>query len=144
MKKAEEVTQSTTAKGKKGKGFNQSQRTSPLAENLVRDARVCQGRQDRLLFPKRAEVQHEVRGDRLQRCGEPRRRRPVASRLRAEEVDRRRRGKNRRAVEESSELRTWTRHCQHSFATLPIRHLIGIDINFNLNLGKYPFTASRN
>ena len=25
----------------------------PLAENLVRDARVCQGRQGRLLFPKR-------------------------------------------------------------------------------------------
>jgi hypothetical protein len=36
-------------------------RASPLAENLVRDARVCQGRQGRLLLPKRAEVQIEVR-----------------------------------------------------------------------------------
>jgi hypothetical protein len=34
---------------------------SALAENLVRDARVCQGRQGRLLLPKRAEVQDEVR-----------------------------------------------------------------------------------
>jgi hypothetical protein len=33
---------------------HQSQRASPLAENLVRDARVCQGRQGRLLLPKRA------------------------------------------------------------------------------------------
>ena len=37
---------------------------------------------------------------------EPRRRRHVAGRLRAEEVDRRRRGKDRRAREESGELRT--------------------------------------
>ena len=36
---------------------HQSQRAGPLAENLVRDARVCQGRQGRLLLPKRAEVQ---------------------------------------------------------------------------------------
>src|SRR6185437_7928229 len=34
-------------------------REQPLAENLVRDARVCQGWQGRLLLPKRAEVQHE-------------------------------------------------------------------------------------
>jgi hypothetical protein len=40
---------------------HQSQRASPLAENLVRDARVCQGRQGRLLLPKRADVQLEVR-----------------------------------------------------------------------------------
>ena len=33
---------------------------------LVRDARVCQGRQGRLLLPKRAEVQNEVRDARLQ------------------------------------------------------------------------------
>ena len=32
-------------------------RAGPLAENLVRDARVCQGRQDRLLLPERGEVQ---------------------------------------------------------------------------------------
>ena len=32
----------------------QSQRASPLAEDLVRDGRVCQGRQGRLLLPQRA------------------------------------------------------------------------------------------
>ena len=85
---------------------HQSQRASPLAENLVRDARVCQGRQGRLLLPKRAEVQGEVRDVRLQRRGEPRRRRHVADLLRAEGVDCRRRGKDRRAREESGELRT--------------------------------------
>src|SRR6266513_2921500 len=85
---------------------HQSQRASPLAENLVRDARVRQGRQCRLLLPKRAEVQNEVRDVRLQRQGKPRRRRHVADRLRAEGVDRRRRGKDRRAREESGELRT--------------------------------------
>src|SRR5207244_3752161 len=47
---------------------------SPLGETLVRDARVCQERQGRLLLPKRAEVQDEVRDVRLQRRGEPRRR----------------------------------------------------------------------
>ena len=35
---------------------HQSQRASPLAENLVRDAGVCQGRQGGLLLPKRGEV----------------------------------------------------------------------------------------
>ncbi len=48
----------------------------------------------------------EVRDVRLQRRGEPRRRRHVAGLLRAEGVDRRRRGKDRRAREESGELRT--------------------------------------
>ena len=47
----------------------------------------------------------QIRDVRLQRRGEPRRRRPVASRLRAEGVDRRRRGKDHRAREESGELR---------------------------------------
>ncbi len=89
---------------------HQSQRASPLAENLVRDARVCQGRQGRLPLPKRAEVQNEVRDVRLQRQGEPRRRRPVAGRLRAEGVDCRRRGKDQRAREESGELRTDRRY----------------------------------
>src|SRR5207253_1461659 len=79
---------------------------SPLVETLVRDARVCQERQGRLLLPKRAEVQHEIRDVRLQRRGEPRRRRHVADRLRSDGVDRRRRGKDRRAREESGELRT--------------------------------------
>jgi uncharacterized protein YdhG (YjbR/CyaY superfamily) len=46
----------------------------------------------------------EVCDVRLQRRGEPRRRRHVAHLLRAEGVDRRRRGKDRRAGEESGEL----------------------------------------
>ena len=59
---------------------HQSQRASPLAEDLVRDARVCQGRQGRLLLHACAEVQLEVRDVRLQRrrrtsttapCGRP-------------------------------------------------------------------------
>src|SRR2546430_15708717 len=45
--------------------FRSSQRAGPFAETLVRDARVCQGRQGRLFLPKRAEVQHEVRDVRL-------------------------------------------------------------------------------
>src|SRR6266487_346486 len=85
---------------------HQSQRAGPLAENLVRDARLCQGRQGRLLLPERAEVQNEVRDARLQRQREPRRRHHVADHLRADGADRRRRGKNRRAREESGELRT--------------------------------------
>src|SRR5438034_1048779 len=85
---------------------HQSQRASPLAENLVRDARVRQGRPCRLLLPKRAQVQGEVRDVRLQRQGEPRRRHRVAGRLRAEGADRRRRSKDRRAREESGELKS--------------------------------------
>src|SRR5215213_7320084 len=83
---------------------HQSQRASPLAENLVWDARVCQGRQGRLLLPKCAEVQIEVRDVRLQRYSDPRRRCHVAGRLRAEGVDCHRRGKDRRAGEESGDL----------------------------------------
>src|SRR5437870_12145368 len=83
---------------------HQSERASPHAENLVRDARVCQGRRGRLLLPTRAEVQDEVRDVGLQRCGEPRRRRHVAGRLRAERVDGHRRGKDQRACQESGEL----------------------------------------
>ena len=49
---------------------SQSQRTGPLTEALVRDARICQGRQDRLLFPKRAEVQNKVRYFRLHARGD--------------------------------------------------------------------------
>ena len=60
----------------------------------------------RLLLPMRAEVQDEVRDVRLQRRGEPRRRRHLADRLRSDGVDRRRRGKDRRAREASGELRT--------------------------------------
>jgi deoxyribonuclease-4 len=66
----------------------------------------------------------EVRDVRLQRRGEPRRRRHVADLLRAEGVDRRRRGKDRRAREESGELRTdrkckrpqWQQHGAYSVA----------------------------
>src|SRR5215203_803257 len=83
---------------------HQGKRASPLAENLVRDARLCQGRQGRLLLPKRAEVQLEVRDVRLQRQGVPRRRRHVGNLLRAEGVDCHRRGKDQRAREESGEL----------------------------------------
>jgi hypothetical protein len=56
--------------------------------------------------PKRAEVQDEVRNVGLQRQGEPRRRRHVANRFRSTGVDRRRRGKDHRAREESGELKT--------------------------------------
>jgi len=41
-------------------GRSSGQRAITLAENLVQDARVRQGRQCRLLLPKRAEVQNEV------------------------------------------------------------------------------------
>ncbi len=67
---------------------------------------IIQGRQGRLLLPKRAQVQVAVRDVRLQRRGEPRRRRPVARCLCAEGVDRRRRDKDQRAREESGDLRT--------------------------------------
>src|SRR5262249_30616074 len=67
---------------------------------------IRQERKDRLLLPKRAEVQDQVRDARLQRQGEPRRQRHVAGLLRADGADRRRRGKNRRAGEQSGELRT--------------------------------------
>src|SRR5207302_6472739 len=92
--------------GQAGPRDRQSQRAGPLTEALVRDARVLQGRQGRLLLPGRAKVQEQVRDAGLQRRGEPRRRRRVAARLRAEGVDGRRRGKDRRTREKSGELRT--------------------------------------
>jgi hypothetical protein len=79
---------------------------------VVWDASVCQGRQGRLLLPERAEVQDEVRDARLQRQGEPRRRRHVADRLCAEGVDRHRRGEDRRAREEGGELKAHTTYPQ--------------------------------
>src|SRR2546428_7653714 len=85
---------------------HQRNRARPYAETLVRDACVCQGRQGRLPFPISSEVQDEVRDVRLQRQGKPRRRQHVARRLCIEGVDCRRRGKDRRAREESGELRT--------------------------------------
>ena len=56
-------------------------------------------------FTPAHEVQLAVRDARLQRRREPRRRHHVADLLRADGVDRRRRGKDRRAREESGELR---------------------------------------
>ena len=71
-----------------------------LAEDLVRDARVCQGRQGRVLLQECGEVQIEVRHVRLRGGGEPRRRRHVADVLRTERADRRGREEDRRAREE--------------------------------------------
>jgi hypothetical protein len=80
--------------------------TAPeLASRLVRDARVCQGRQGRLLLHRCVQVQREVRDVRLQRLGEPRRRQHVADLLRAEGADPRRGEEDRRAREEGGELR---------------------------------------
>src|SRR5207245_8027346 len=92
--------------GQAGPRDRQSQRAGPLAQALVRDARVLQGRQGRLLLPRRAEVQEQVRDGWLQRRGEPRRRRPVAGRLRAQGGDGGRRRQAPRPREESGELRT--------------------------------------
>src|SRR4029453_18366398 len=77
-----------------------------LAEDVVRDACVCEGREGRVLLPERQQVQVEVRDVRLQRRGEPGRRRHVADLLRAEEADRQGRGEDRRAREEGGALRT--------------------------------------
>src|SRR6266516_1351665 len=88
-------------------------RTRPRAARRRREAAelpagctsyVCRGRQGRLLLPKRAEVQNEVRDARLQRQGEPRRRRHVAGRLRAEEVDLQRRGQDSRVLSVLTEM----------------------------------------
>ena len=70
---------------------DQGQHPGAFAENLVRDARLRQGRQGSVLLQTRREVQDEVRDARLQRQGEPRRRRHVADRIRAHIVDRHRR-----------------------------------------------------
>src|SRR5216683_1446419 len=133
MKNTQKSAKSTTATRKNAEAFTDAERAAikervretkaaadkadgesavlaKIAETLVRHARVCEGRQDRLLLPTRAEVQDEVRDDRLQRRGAPRRRHHVAGRLRSGEVDDRRRGKDRRAREESSQLRTNLHH----------------------------------
>src|SRR5256712_13140808 len=49
--------------------YHQRKRAPPHAETLVRYARVCQGREGRLLLPGSGEVQDEVRDGRLQRQG---------------------------------------------------------------------------
>jgi hypothetical protein len=63
-------------------------------------------KQGSLLLQARGEVQDEVRHARLQRQSESRRRRDVASRIRARRLDRHRREKDRGAREEGDELRT--------------------------------------
>ena len=98
---------------------HKSQRASSLAENLVRDARVCQAREGRLLLSKRAEVQDKVREARIQRPVEPRRRHHVANGLRPYEDDRRRRGKDRRPCEEGRWLTTNARYLAPSSASQP-------------------------
>jgi ATP-dependent DNA ligase len=67
-KGTQKSAKSTTAIGKTSEGFTDEERVAmkerlqelkaaarrgPRAETLVRDARVCQGRQGRLLLPKR-------------------------------------------------------------------------------------------
>src|SRR5207247_8194121 len=98
------------------------ERAGPLAEDLVWDARVCQGRERRLLLSERAEVQDAVRDVRLQRQSKPGRRRHVADLVRPDGVDRRQRGKDRCAREESGELNshfelTWPRSVPSAIIT---------------------------
>src|SRR5262249_30327107 len=80
------------------------QRARALAAPVVRDACVHPGRQGRLLLPERGEVQDALRDVRLQRLGEPRRRRAVAGRVRREGADREGRGEDRPAREEGRPL----------------------------------------
>src|SRR5262249_26846517 len=86
---------------------HQGQRAGARAEDLVRHARLRQGRQGRLLLPKRREVQGEIRDVRLQRQGEPRSGRDVAYLLRAQGAGHGRGEKDRRAPEESVALRSY-------------------------------------
>ena len=110
------------------------------AENLVRDARVCQGRQGRLLLPKRGQVQVEVRDSRLQRRGEPRRRRHVADLLRAEGVDPRRRDKDPRAREESGELSEEAMKTSKILHRSAVRIALGVVLVLSLPLVAMLFT----
>src|SRR5205807_3320342 len=72
---------------------------------LGRDARIRQGRQRRLHFPKCREVQGQIPDAWFQRQGETRRWRYVAERIRPHEVDRNGRGKDHSACEKSRALR---------------------------------------
>jgi hypothetical protein len=122
-KATQKSAKSTTATGKKSEGFTDEERAAmkERAQELKAEARrgpradKAGGESD--LLAKIAEMPepdramgkrlHEiikVRDARLQRQGEPRRRRHVADLLRAEGVDCHRRGKDRRAREESGEL----------------------------------------
>ena len=59
----------------------------PLAEALVRNARICQGRQGRLFLQAAAKFEVEVRDIGVQRPSEPRRWRHVAHGVCADGVD---------------------------------------------------------
>lgn len=95
---------------------HQGYRAIPDAENLVRHARLRPGWPGRLLFLKCAEVQRPVRDARLQRQGEPRRRRLVADQRRAERSHRRRRGSYRCTHQAGRGLR---KHRRRSARTSP-------------------------
>ena len=69
------------------------QRTGPRRRERGTGCPPIQGRQGRLLLPERAQVQRALRHARLQRRGEPGRRRHVADCLRAGGADPRRGGR---------------------------------------------------
>jgi len=104
LTKIAEMPAPDRAPGRTTPCHHQSQYTGPLAKALVRDASIREGRQGGLFLSRRAEIQDEVCYGWLQRPGGPRRRAHVAHGLRREGVDRRRRGEDQRAPEESSEL----------------------------------------
>ncbi len=64
LAKIAEMPESDRAMAERIHAIVKASAPAPLAETLVRDARVCQGRQGRLLLPKRAEVQIKVRDPR--------------------------------------------------------------------------------
>src|SRR4029079_15951636 len=80
------------------------ERPRTQAEDVVRDAGVCEGRQGRLLLPQRREVQGALRDVRFQRQREAGRGLDVADRIRAHGADRSRRSKDPQAREEGGEL----------------------------------------
>ena len=67
LAKIAEMPEPDRAMGKRLHAIIKASAPALSPKTLVRDARVCQGRQGRLLLPKRAEVQDEVRDVRLQR-----------------------------------------------------------------------------
>ena len=95
---------------------------SALAETLVGDARLRQGRQRHLLLPERAEVQVEICDVGFQRQGEPRRRRHLADCLRPDGIDLCGRDKDQCAREEGSEL---SPHGSRRTDRAPVRRPVG-------------------
>ena len=61
LAKIAEMPEAGSRHGRAAPRDRQGQRAGPLAEDLVRDARLREGRQGRLLLPERGEVQDEVR-----------------------------------------------------------------------------------